>query len=199
MRNFLKTHKTNLLLLGGAIILYAIFFAFNALAEEYPSQPEAEIIIENMPETAHVLNDVHNFSIAPSNIAAPPEWIARIAIHEMRINQILRRDVIIRRLLEMDELQIFLPLYEEMLEFLELALTQRHLIAEADITNLIDSTISMQEFLMLETFRNNIQGETTAEGVEIIISNLMWLVGLSAVSIGISVMAMFAVLWGRAT
>jgi hypothetical protein len=187
MRNFFKNNKTNILLFIGALTIYVLVVVANTLAEEYP-------IIDNMPVSSHVIDDVHNFMFAPANAAMPPEWLARIAIHEMRINQILYRDAIVRRLLEKDELQIFFPLYEEMLGFLQLALTQRHLIAEADITNLIDSTISLQEFLLLETFRQNINGETVSELQS---GFFHWALALMGVQIGLIIALVYAVVWGR--
>jgi hypothetical protein len=149
------------------MVLYVLLHVIIAHAEE-PTEPlpgasaaATETTMEDMPTPAHVFHDVHNnfASIEPTNITIPPEWIARMAIYEIRINQILYRDGIIRPLLQQPEFQIFQSLYDEMVEFLELALAQRSLIAEADITNLIDSAISLQEFIL----KANMQSESANE------------------------------------
>jgi hypothetical protein len=168
--------------------------AQTVFADEYPPAPDI-----TQPQQQ---NNFANF--APSNSSMPPEWIARVAIHELRISQILNRHGIIMSVLQNEPFLAFQAIYAEKIEFLELALTQRHLVAESDITNLVDSTISLQEFIMLESIRNAISFDEHNEFYnrnlqEIIMVSSLWQVGIQAFSVALKIAIIIALIWSRTT
>jgi hypothetical protein len=205
IKYILVEHRKEIILISAILMIYIFLMKIQAHAEELHPMPYDESPLHHdisvFGETqSNEIAGINNASLALIDpLSIPPEWIARVAIHELRINQLLSRDEIIRTILQSEPFQAFEAIYDEKIEFLELALTQRHLIAEQDITNLIDSTISFQEFLLLESIRQTLQNELTTENSiqEITMVSNLWILASNAIIAGLIIMAIIAVLWSR--
>ncbi|MCL2198878.1 MAG: hypothetical protein FWB80_08145 [Defluviitaleaceae bacterium] len=161
-----------------AVVVIAALLLINAIATNitiYAYDVEMEAPIPELHTT---------------QLGISPEWIARIAIHELRINQLLYRTPIINQILQLPEFGHFQSIHNEKIEFLELALSQRYLVAEADITNLIESMISLHEFLLLST-QNGMMDVAQAQ-----LSYRHWLLATTALQAGLMIALIFSSQWG---
>jgi hypothetical protein len=187
MRELAKNNKTNLILFGASLLLFIIILATNARAEE----PQ----MENMLPPGQVFHELHTANDTINELLYD-FWTDRMipqAAFELRINQVLYRNAIIRPLLQKEQFQHIEPQYETAIFWLEYILARRHSvgisIAESDATKLIESTISLQEFLLLANQQTN--QTTTSEGYN------HWSLALTGMKIGLLIALVIAVAWGK--
>ena len=184
MRNFIKLYKKNMLLLLGAIPVYALLISAPALADEYPQE---ESTAENMnPSSVH--NDVYSdddweWEEAPLPTMPPPEpdWQQPITIvsiemweaNLLRIRTILKQDEIMRPLLQSPELQILQSVYNETIETLKTVNEPKnnkiYEIEGASLIIVIENAISLQEFILQSTIKKNIEASDTKLAVILLI------------------------------
>jgi hypothetical protein len=207
MRNFAKTHSKKQLFALGAIILYVLIISIPALAEE-PETPTTE----NMQSPLHVLPAVHNSDEWEWETAPPPPLppstppihqaielrpVEPWEITDLRIRQVISRDGIIRPLLQSPELQTLQLIYNEKIEMLrkthEPINNKMVGLNEPEFTILLNSTISLQEFILLTSI-NQKESYATNEAQN---GFNHWQLALSGMGIALLIVLIFAKAWGK--
>jgi hypothetical protein len=178
MRNFVKMYKKNMLLLIGTILVYVLLISVSAAADEQPPLNEESQLTENMSAPLHVLREVHN---SDGWLDRPIIRLELWEIQDLRIQQILRQDAIVRPLLESPELQTIKQIYERKLE----VLMNRWWYDFADIEALLGSTHALQDIIL------------QAKIYEVQNGFNHWKLALSAMQIGLLAAIVVALIWRR--